>query len=79
MTDAIETHLSQAKTHLIEARRALAAEISSYPTPISGCDAQFNHLLAERGRIAAALSALETLPFVPTPRMPVPATCLESR
>ena len=39
---------SAAELALVAARHALNAEISSYPTPISGCDAQFNHLLAER-------------------------------
>lgn len=30
-------------------------EIAEYPGPIAGCDAQFNHLLAERQRILDAL------------------------
>jgi chorismate mutase len=31
------------------------AEIAAYPRPITGCDAQFNALLAERARLAEAL------------------------
>ena len=29
-------------------RVALNQEIASYPAPITGCDAQFNHLLEQR-------------------------------
>lgn len=71
--------LTIARTELATAQRLLAAEISAYPTPISGCDAQFNHLLAERTRIADALSQLNASVFVPTPRMPSPADRMESR
>jgi hypothetical protein len=39
-------------------RRELAAEISSYPSPIAGCDAQFNALLEERKQILQALREL---------------------
>ncbi len=45
----------------VEALRAEAArieaEIRSYPTPIAGCDAQFNHLLDRRAEIGRALAA----------------------
>jgi chorismate mutase len=44
-------------------RTELNQEIASYPAPITGCDAQFNHLLeqrtdlnAELGRVKAALA-----------------------
>lgn len=37
---------------------ALREAISAYPTPISGCDEQFNHLLAERKRVSLARGAL---------------------
>ena len=59
-----------ARQHLLAARSALDAEIHAYPTPISGCDAQYNHLLAERRRIQAALRALEAEIHIPTPRAP---------
>ena len=36
------------------------AEISSYPRPIAGCDAQFNYLLERRDELLAALSSTET-------------------
>ncbi len=66
VTDILET----ARTHLHAARAALDAEIHGYPTPISGCDAQFNHLLAERRRVMAALRALSAEVHIPTPRAP---------
>ena len=71
--------LTIARTELATAQRLLAAEISAYPTPISGCDAQFNHLLAERQRISGAMAQLEASVFVPTPRTPMPTSGVESR
>ncbi|WP_108835470.1 hypothetical protein [Tateyamaria sp. Alg231-49] len=79
MKDSYTDCLIVARSELATAQRLLAAEISAYPTPISGCDAQFNHLLAERVRIADALSQLNASVFVPTPRMPTPADRMESR
>ncbi len=44
----------------LEARRlSVNNEIASYPAPITGCDAQFNHLLEERGGVNAELGRLE--------------------
>lgn len=48
-----------AQAELKAARSLLSMEISRYPTPIAGCDCQFNHLLAERRQISEALCALE--------------------
>ncbi len=62
--------LRTARRHLAEARDALDAEIRDYPTPVSGCDAQYNHLLAERRRAHEALQVLESEIHIPTPRAP---------
>lgn len=62
--------ITRARDALIQARAELDQEISGYPTPISGCDAQYNHLLAERRRVHAALRALQQDVHIPTPRMP---------
>ncbi len=70
---------AEAEQALVRARRALEAEIADYPTPISGCDAQFNHLLAERERLALAMRELRLPVFIPTPRSPSPASGIESR
>lgn len=72
-------HLAKAETALRDARTALTHEIAQYPTPISGCDAQFTHLLSERARVGAALAALADAPFVPTPRTLEPGAGVESR
>jgi hypothetical protein len=59
-----------ARQHLATACEALDSEIRAYPTPISGCDAQYNHLLAERRRVHEALQVLEADIHIPTPRAP---------
>jgi hypothetical protein len=61
---------ARARAALSEAAAELDAEIHGYPTPISGCDAQYNHLLAERRRVRRALEALDAPVHIPTPRAP---------
>ncbi len=52
----------QAVKDRLEAQRAaLNEEISSYPGPIAGCDAQFNHLLEERRGINRDMKRLDEL------------------
>ena len=79
MGDSYETALKVAVAELQQARKLLAVEIAEYPTPISGCDAQFNRLLSDRTRIATAIRAAENQPFVATPRQLEPGVSLESR
>ncbi len=79
MADQLTDHLMHARQELIQARRLVNDEIRTYPTPISGCDAQFNHLLGERQKILNALIALEDIVFVPTPRTPMRQSGVESR
>lgn len=74
-----EDCLIVAKAELRAARQLLHDEIRDYPTPISGCDAQFNHLIGLRGAIGDALRALEAPNFVATPRSPSPSAGVESR
>ena len=61
-------HLESARLELVAAREALKNEINAYPTPIAGCDAQFNHLIATRRQIGSALAVLDTTVHIPTPR-----------
>ena len=61
--------LAAATERLETARQLIETEIRSYPAPVSGCDAQFNHLVGMRGSISEALTALEGPRFVPTPRV----------
>ena len=79
MTADADTAVTNAYKALQAARHALAGEILGYPTPISGCDAQFNYLLALRDKISRALDELEAEVFVPTPRSPTQFTGVESR
>ena len=39
-------------------KRRLYEEIRNYPTPIAGCDQQFNYLLEQQARIAAELNRI---------------------
>ena len=43
----------------LQAEKArIQQEISSYPTPIAGCDEQFNHLLERRSQVRRELGQL---------------------
>ena len=44
--------------HLQDLRKAVQDEIRNYPTPIAGCDQQFNYLLERRDRIAGESSRI---------------------
>lgn len=79
MSLTYEACITTARQQLQSARDALHQEISQYPSPIAGCDAQFNHLLAERQKVLEALSVLGQEFFVPTPRSPDPAAGVETR
>ena len=46
--------------HLRAVKARLAEEIRTYPTPIPRCDAQFNHLYEQLGRLARDLDAVES-------------------
>lgn len=79
MQDAYEDCVVAARAELARARQLLNDEITGYPTPIAGCDAQFNCLLADRQKILAAIKSLDDAVFVPTPRSPMPSSGVESR
>lgn len=79
MTDSFQDCILLAETELERARHSLQDAIQSYPTPISGCDAQFNFLLAERTKVQNALRELGAEVFVPTPRIPNAGDRVESR
>lgn len=79
MDESFANCIAVAKAELMTARKLISAEISSYPSPISGCDAQFNHLIGERKKVLDALDQLNQVVFVPTPRTPSPEAGVESR
>lgn len=64
-----EDYILNAHSGLTEAAHLIGQEISNYPTPVAGCDVQFNKLLEERRRVREALQALKDPVFVPTPHM----------
>lgn len=66
---AYEAALEAARAELNAARRLLQQEIADYPTPISGCDAQYVRLMSDRTRILNCLHELDDQPFVATPRI----------
>jgi hypothetical protein len=57
----LESMWNEIKLHLEDRRRALAAEIRNYPTPIPRCDAQFNHLYEQQARLARDLDQIGAL------------------
>jgi hypothetical protein len=71
MTDFRST-IDQAMAALALAKQQLDDEIRDYPTPIAGCDAQFNYLLEEQRKVAKAMAALKSDVFIPTPRQLTP-------
>ena len=75
----IDREQANAARSLKRARDLIQDELRAYPTPVSGCDAQYNHLIAQRNAVTAALDALQSLPFVATPRTPSPDAGVESR
>jgi hypothetical protein len=54
-----ETLAAELVEHLRGMRRRLVEEIRSYPTPITRCDAQFNHLYEQQARLACDLYRME--------------------
>ncbi|WP_170756146.1 hypothetical protein [Ruegeria lacuscaerulensis] len=71
--------LAIARQELRLAQSALRRDIADYPTPIAGCDEQFNHLLDQSERVRNALAALDACHFVPTPRKLNTEQGIESR
>ncbi len=53
--------LDRVREHLLRLKAPIDRQIREYPTPIAGCDAQFNHLLEERRRLAHDLNRLDAI------------------
>lgn len=53
--------LRRLREHLLRLKAPIDRQIREYPTPIAGCDAQFNHLLEERRRLALDLNRLDVI------------------
>lgn len=52
----IAESLRHAETCLQSEKQRLYEEIRNYPTPIAGCDQQFNYLLEQQAQIIAELA-----------------------
>ncbi|MEM6665797.1 MAG: hypothetical protein AAF638_05275 [Pseudomonadota bacterium] len=74
-----EDCVQRAIEDLTMARQIIQDELRAYPGPVSGCDAQYTHLIGLRGSIRDALRALEEPQFVATPRTLEPGAGVESR
>ena len=46
------------ETTVVERLQRVKDEIKHYPTPIAGCDEQFNFLLSERDRLTQELNKI---------------------
>lgn len=53
--------LDRIERHLRTERTSVKAELAAYPSPITACDAQYNHLAEERRRVAGELVRLAEL------------------
>lgn len=71
--------LQAARSELRTALQLLTSELRDYPTPVSGCDLHYTQLLSEHRKVSAALSALGTDHFIPTPRTLARGAGVESR
>ena len=47
---------------LVERLQSIKDEIKHYPTPIAGCDEQYNFLLSERDRLTLELTKIRRSP-----------------
>lgn len=74
-----QDRLTKALAELDEARALLREELRTYPTPVSGCDAQYNYLIGLSETVRDAAQTLRTPRFVATPRTPEPLAGIESR
>ena len=62
-----EINLRRALDELRRAIGLVQKELQEYPTPVSGGDAQYNHLIGQRNLIDNAIQSLATPRFVATP------------
>ena len=63
----IDAAWAELRNLLEQERVRVQEEIASYPPPITACDAQFNHLLEQRTRVARELTRMANLDQTPSP------------
>jgi hypothetical protein len=65
---------SQTEQTILQTLKEIQTQLASYPTPVAGCDEQFNYLLTERERLTKRLSQIgDGIHF--TPPSPEPLDC----
>ncbi|MCV0429673.1 MAG: hypothetical protein K5905_29895 [Roseibium sp.] len=79
MPTEYERQIETATLALQFARQLVCDEIRAYPTPVSGCDVQYNDLLSKRAQVTTSLEVLRRNVFVPTPRTLIEGSGVESR
>ena len=66
--------ISKTEQKVLQALKSVETQLESYPTPIAGCDVQFNYLLAERQRLARRIRQIrDGIHFIP--QSPEPPDC----
>ena len=64
--DPVQAAWQRIRAHLESTRSLIASEISHYPAPRPACDADFNHMLEQRGRITDELNRLHAATGAPS-------------
>jgi hypothetical protein len=54
-----EGDLRDREAFLVAEKQRLYQEIRNYPTPIAGCDQQFNYLLEQQASVSAELGRIQ--------------------
>ena len=57
--DVTDLAWSRLREHLRSLTSAIQDEIRTYPTPIAGCDQQFNYLLEKRDQLVGEASSID--------------------
>ena len=60
-TTTIQQFCEDIRTLLENKKNNVVAEMRNYPTPVAGCDAQFNYLVEQRDMLLRDLSHLNTI------------------
>lgn len=63
-----ESPLRESEKALEAEKRLVYEEIRNYPTPITACDEQFNHLLEKQARVIAELNRVRAILSATAPR-----------
>jgi len=63
ITDAVQSVWNEIHSHLQNRKDRINEEIGRYPTPIAGCDQQFNYLLEQRRQIQGEINKLRKTEF----------------